>query len=263
MRSIKRQQAIYFRDILRHARATAQKDVEAFDAIVVSLERIGMYLLERAAMLGGSRTCLTQLAEGSPLAVQIPEAFPEYHLSFASLYELVRVGRNAAVHEGALARHVTVHAVEIALILEDALMNGADTVGDYMVRGPVCAAPWHPLSFIRQTLLINSFSYLPVLFGDGDTEQEHDRGWKLLSDLAIARYLRRATSEEDRRRRLARSLKDAIADDPDTVRLEPARICDPRDKIGDVLQDAAHLPVLVSGSAPDEVVGIITPFDLL
>jgi len=44
-------------------------------------------------------------------------------MDFTALYESVRKARNAAVHEGALARHLAVHALEMALVLEDALMT--------------------------------------------------------------------------------------------------------------------------------------------
>ena len=46
-------------------------------------------------------------------------------------------------------------------------MTGLDRIADYMVRGPACACMWHPLSFIRQTMLSSSFSFLPVNAGSG------------------------------------------------------------------------------------------------
>ena len=38
-------------------------------------------------------------------------------------------------------------------------MSELHQVSDFMVRNPVCASMWQPLSFIRQSMLVNSFSY--------------------------------------------------------------------------------------------------------
>jgi hypothetical protein len=68
------------------------------------------------------------------------------------------------LHQGAFARRLTGHAIELSLVLEDALRRSLDSpvVGDYMVRGPICAEPWQPISFIRQRMLANSFSFLTL-----------------------------------------------------------------------------------------------------
>ena len=84
-------------------------------------------------------------------------------------------------------------------------MTGSEKVGDYMVRDPVCAYLWQPISFIRQQMLAHSFSYLPVYV-------EVDPAWKLVSDLLIAKYLR-SISDDDRKTRLAKSLQEAINQD--------------------------------------------------
>ena len=70
-------------------------------------------------------------------------------------------GRNDALHQGACARHLANHAVQLALVLEDALMPSEPKVSDFMVRDAICAAHWQPISFVRQQMLANSFSYLP------------------------------------------------------------------------------------------------------
>src|SRR5439155_14524227 len=119
------------------------------------------------------------LAAVSPLFDSIPQRWRHLHTPFSVLYELVRRGRNAAMHEGASARHLTLHAIELALVLEDALMMGMDQIGDYMVRNPVYAALWQPLSFVRQEMLVNSFSYLPVAI-----EERSGKDWRLVSDLS-------------------------------------------------------------------------------
>lgn len=48
----------------------------------------------------------------------------EQSLGRLALYDLVEQGRNEALHQGAFARHLAEHAIELALALEDALANG-------------------------------------------------------------------------------------------------------------------------------------------
>lgn len=44
-----------------------------------------------------------------------------------------------ALHEGALARHLTVNAIELSVVLEEAIVSELHQVSDFMVRKPVCA----------------------------------------------------------------------------------------------------------------------------
>jgi hypothetical protein len=98
---------------------------------------------------------------------------------------------------------LTDHAVELSIILEDALMTQASKVSQFMVRSVVDAKPWHPVSYVRQQMLTHAFSYLPVWLGDG---------WKLIPEYAVARLLRNAASNIARRQRLAALVSDSIAD---------------------------------------------------
>ena len=85
------------------------------------------------------------------------------------------------MHQGAFARHLTVHAIELAIVLEDALTQLKNPmVSNFMVRNPVCAEMWQPVGLIRQQMLVNSYSYLPVL---------RENHWYLISDADIAMYL--------------------------------------------------------------------------
>ena len=45
---------------------------------------------------------------------------------FSRLYDLVQDARNDALHQGAFARHLTIHAIGLALILEDALRSSEE-----------------------------------------------------------------------------------------------------------------------------------------
>ena len=116
------EQAIYFRDQLREARARALRDAEGFQHVLLCLERIGETLHDSVLSLGLYRVRLSAIAGQSPLAATIPRELSCWHTPFADLYAEFVMARNDAVHQGAYARTLTNHAVALALVLEDALM---------------------------------------------------------------------------------------------------------------------------------------------
>ena len=171
------------------------------------------------------------------------------------LYHLVRNARNAALHESAFARRLTRHAIELCLVLEHALTPMSDRVSDYMVRDPVIAELWQPVSFVRQTMLVNSFSYLPVAPSAEETE------WRLVSDLAVARYIR-GDGSTGQAARLATPLAQAIA--TGGLTRHEAHVCRPDASITAVVRDvSSERPVLVVAADGTRLLGILTPFDLL
>ena len=71
----------------------------------------------------------------SPLSMSVNlEQLMTYHTSFCDLFDELKDARNDAVHQGAHARILTDHAVELAIILEDALMSKFSRVSQFMVR---------------------------------------------------------------------------------------------------------------------------------
>src|SRR5262249_10076879 len=136
----------YLRDELRDARAAALADAEGFSAVLVAIERVGAVSTGQVQALSTYKQSLRDLASVSPLAVQLPVDHPTFHTDFDVLYDLVRTGRNDGVHQGAYARALADHAVQLALILEDALMANAGKVKDFMVRDVAVARPSQPLS---------------------------------------------------------------------------------------------------------------------
>jgi hypothetical protein len=86
-----------------------------------------------------------------------------------------------------------------------------------MVRNPVYAEPWQPTGFIRQQMLANSYSYLPVLGDDGE--------WRIVSDAAIATFLGPERNSETRIKKLASTLREA------SVSLVPAKFADEGDSL--------------------------------
>jgi hypothetical protein len=280
---MERDAAIHFLNQLRKARAAVLRDAEAVDALIHVFERMGMFLRHEIGCLADYAGVLGGVAGLSPLARKVPKQIPEdLHIPFSKLFESVREARNSAMHEGAYARHLASHAVKLALVLEDAItndfesirestastripkntpMNGLGKIRDLMVPNPICAELWQPLSFIRQSMLENSFSFLPVRTSLGG-----ESVWKLVSDLDLARYLRTAGGNEERQRRLVQSL-DEVAKSGD-IQLKDTIRFGPQDSISDLFmrcggqKDWDGLPILVLRSSAD-LLGILTAFDLL
>lgn len=251
---------IFFRDQFREGRAAALRDAEGFQEILFTLERLGMCLTGKILDIGKYSDSIQVLAKRSPLALaeEVPEKWREWHLPFCTTYELVRKARNDALHQGAFARHLTDHVVHLALILEDALMSESTTVHDFMVREPVCAEIWQPISFVRQQMLKNSFSYLPILL-----EKDGQRNWHLLSDTNIVKYLK-SRPEDERKKRLAKTVKEALKDEDGKLETENTQCCSPKTLVSEILDNFKGLPILItSKDHSDRLLGILTAFDLL
>lgn len=240
---------IYFRDLFRDARMKALNNSENFEDLIFALEKLGSFITQTVDGLGNYKDSINNEAKKSVLAEHIPKHLPEFHTDFNSLYELVKDARNSAMHEGVFARHITQHAIEISLIIEDALMSLNGKVKDFMVRNPVCAYEWQPISFIRQNMLANSFSYLPIY---------HNGKWKLISDLQISKYLQSSTSKTQRKKKLSSSFTDSGIIPIDTEAVSAL------DNVKDILENWNGLPICVTLQNSDaEIVGILTPYDLL
>lgn len=101
---------------------------EAFDEIIHTVERLGSYIEGKQLDLGRYREALKCVAERSSLAEEIPNQFRGLLTPFSELQESVRIARNDALHQGAFAqgafaRHLTKHAIDLAIVLEDALSH--------------------------------------------------------------------------------------------------------------------------------------------
>jgi hypothetical protein len=242
---MKREEALYFADQFRSAREVALKDSEAFDGIIHVVERLGQFLFPKGDTLTKYKIELEKLARDSDLAENIPGRFRHILTPFPHLYQLVKIARNDALHQGAFARHLTVHAVELALILEDVLrMQEKPIVSDYMVKNPVCAELWQPIAFIRQQMLAGSFSALP--FRD-------KTGWRLLSDHEVAEHVRKPNT--DRSNQMTQTLLDSGLG-------HKARCIRAEETLENTLQKIRRGPVLVVDKQK-RLLGILTAFDLL
>jgi hypothetical protein len=153
--------------------------------------------------------------------------------------------------KGASARHLTGHAIELALILEDALRKPeteTPVVSDYMVRNPVCAELWQPISLIRQQMLTGSFSFLPL---------QIEGKWWVVSDRAVAAYL--GADWNARKLRLAKRLDEAETE----KELKQEAKCLPGDiSLEEAIEALKDSPLLVIQKGAC-LLGIVTAFDLL
>ncbi len=125
------------------------------------------------------------------------------------------------------------------------------TVADFMVKDVIQAELWQPLAFLRQQMLKNSFSYLPLW--------NLNQGWRPVSDHSLAVALRRKGKREDL---LGMTLEKAIADC--IINPPEARLVKPDEEIQDVLNLLNDRPILIQHpNKQDEIMGIVTAFDLL
>lgn len=243
---------LFFMTELRNARAAALRDAEQFDKLLFAFERLGAYLFGRQASLAKYAACIALLASRAP-GYTVYADRREFHTPFPALYEIVRTGRNGAMHEGAYARHLVSHAIQLAIVLEDALKSKMIAVTDFMVRAPVTAAPWHPLSFVRQVMLMNSFSFIPVR-GVGIRPDE----WQLISDLELARFLSPG-GDKLVKQRLSLAVTDAAQQG---LELTQPVVLEPEADRASALRRLDGNAGVVVGVTRD-ILGIITPFDLL
>lgn len=128
---------------------------------------------------------LAILAVESIVLTELAIDYPGWFSRFDALFDLVKSARNDAMHSGVYARHATAAAIELCIGLEAALMKEQQmprkSVQDFMVKSPVTVESWQPVALARQLMLTHSFSFLPVRV---------DGKWKLISESAMARYMR-------------------------------------------------------------------------
>lgn len=245
--ALSQKQRQFFRDELRHARAAALLNAEGFDPIVVAMERLGGLLNPAGKGFGDYKRVLLEIARVGKHG-EIDGCMPEVISNLDALFASVKTGRNASVHEGAHARHLVRHCVELALAVEDGLMADSRCVADFMVRSPVCAEPWQPVAFARQQMLVNSFSYLPV---------QWEGAWSVLSDRAVARFI---GGQSIPAKALKQTIEEAVASGE--LALESAYCVLPEATVKDVLRETNGGVVLVT-SIHGSLLGIATFFDFL
>ena len=245
---------LYHRDQLRAARYSALADAEGFHSVCFALEALGLRLLGEKAELGKYEPKLRELSQESVVLTEMSTCYAGIFSKFSPLFDLVRSARNDAMHTGVYARHATVAAMELCIGLEEALMKekqlARSLVEDFMVKSPITVEPWQPVAHARQLMLMHSFSFLPVFIGS----------WKLLSEGAMARYMRSDGHWKDL---LSATIECAAANGLDLV---DATVVELKQEVRSLLI-ADH----VSGAqrlwlvqdAYEKLCGVLSPFELM
>lgn len=231
---------------LRDARALILRDTEAFHQAATSLERVGQVLCGQVRNgLGSYKGVLLELAEHAA------DCDPQ---EVNRLFRVVKDARNMATHEGAWARHLSSRLVDLLLILEKSIQMNMNIVKDIMVRNPQIAEPWHIVSHVRNAMLANSFSCLPILVSNK---------WHTVSDLAIMSFLRNPSFHGDLKTRLSYRIDEAI--DEGLIKIIKANECNQNSYLQDIYEKMTTEPILVTDTHNDFpiIVGILTAFDLL
>lgn len=246
---------LYYRDQLRTSRYAALADAEGFQSICYSLEALGMRLLGKRRDLWRYAPPLRALAIKSATLTELANDFPSRFSSFDGLFAQVRIARNDAMHSGVYARHATAAAIEICIGLEEALMTQAEeprtTVADFMVKSAVVLEKWQPVAHARQLMLTHSFSFLPVYMD----------AWKLISEAAVARYLR---GPGDWKTLMSTSVEQSANAG---LTLLDARVVRPDDSAIELLnsvdmdREAARLWLVEE--TPGRLCGVLSPFELM
>jgi hypothetical protein len=120
-------------------------DAEAFDGIIHTIERIGSYISKETLGDQGKHGSLERYKSPFKELIQTTGVEPITRESlglnpthFTRLYDMVTAARNDALHQGPFARHLTSKAIELSIILEEALNTFLyHVVADFMVRNPV------------------------------------------------------------------------------------------------------------------------------
>jgi hypothetical protein len=231
---------------LRDARALILRDSESFHEAAMTLERVGQVLCGKMRKgLGAYEPELIELATSSQT---------QDLCEVARLFETVREARNMAVHEGAWARHLSSRLIDLMLILEHAIASKMKLVKDIMVQTPVVAQDWHLIAHVRQTMLANSFSSLPIF---------QNEKWFIVTDVMVVRYLRGAADKKELADRLSTSLGTAIGHG--AIAPTEATCVPPDAKLAELDSAIDQSLILITEEALDgsRLLGILSPFDLL
>ena len=250
----KREAFVKYRDEIRTARYAVTEKGAGYEIIVQAVERLGAYRWNPGSDagqfgdLGRYREVLMDLVRDFVVTEH-----------FNRVYERVRIGRNAGVHQGAEARPLIQNAVELAIMLEHALRekSGMNKAREVMVSPVVRTYTWEPVAQARQKMLAESYSALPLW---QKKCEGCEGGWSVITADAIVKWLQEAPDRTCRIEREKMQLSGAIREG-----LKTAKAC----KTGP--EEEIELPddgwrggvLLVTNGEQHDLIGIVTAFDLL
>jgi hypothetical protein len=218
----------------------ALRDAEDFTSICFALEELGCRLKEyKASGLG----CYEKQFQTLAASGGMDEA------RFEVLLHHVRMARNDAARQGISARNAAKRTIRLGVYIEGIIMTQLKLVGDVMSGGLPLAQPHHTLSFLRETMLGNSFSFLPYPVSSE---------YRLISDGYIAQLLESAEYSRDKF-----FITTVSQLDPRSIgQLEKAVVLKNIDLLKNVIDENSVYPAVVEADG-GRAVGIITAFNLL
>ncbi len=246
-------ECLELRKRLQKARYQVLEDGENWLGIAQAIEAVGNAIAKEEKVgkgLGKVKPELQQLVkEYHPTTGQGQYEAEEgpFESTFGNLLEEVRKARNDEAHTGAAARAAARIATVVGIYLEDTLMAARDAEKDvkaYIQEEVVRAYTWQRLGECRRLMLTYSFSYLPVKIG---TE------WKILTDVDLAEYLA-VKGADGRKEKVEEAIKNGLNVE-NSAEVKPT-YC--KWKALKKMKGKAAV-VMTEG----DLVGIITPFDLL
>ncbi len=249
---------LHLRKNLQKARYKVLEDGENWLVIEQEVEAVGKAVSESPKPVYGldglKKPLQNFVKKYHPTASQKKEDFE----NFKDLLEEVRRVRNDEAHTGAAARAAAKIATTVGIYLEDSLMvasRAGDKVKAYIQKEVVRVYTWQRLVECRRLMLMHSFSYLPIKIG---------KDWRLLTDVNLAKYLASAKCDREQKKLMWEKVACAIKKEV-KLELEPANKVEQTDSKKCALKKMGGKAAIVTeGKGKNkDLVGIITPFDLL
>ncbi len=131
--------------------------------------------------------------------------------------------------------------------------RAGDKVKAYIQKEVVRVYTWQRLVECRRLMLMHSFSYLPIKIG---------KDWRLLTDVNLAKYLASAKCDGERKKLMWEKVACAIKKEM-RLKLKPANEVKQIDSKACALKKMGGKAAIVTEGENKDLVGIITPFDLL
>ena len=256
-----REAYVKYRNEIRRARHAVTEEGAGYEVIVQAVERLGAYLWNPCSEKGEFGT-LWKYKEKLKNLVKDPAVTTD----FDRVYERVRNGRNAGVHQGAEARPLIQNTVELAIMLERGLreVSKMNEAREVMASPVVRAYTWEPVAQARQKMLAESYSALPLW---RKKCEGFEGGWSVMTADAIVKWLQpvpgdtcRKEREKIRKEREKMQLSEAIGQGLETMK---ACKTGPEDEV--VLPDGGWSGgmLLVTHGEQHDLIGVVTAFDLL
>ena len=250
----KREAFVKYRDEIRKARYAVTEEGAGYEVIVQAVERLGAYLWNPNSKKGD----FGNLGKYKEVLMDLVGDFVVTK-NFDQVYERVRIGRNAGVHQGAEARPLVQNAVELAIVLEHALREKSkmDKAGEIMASPVVRTYTWEPVAQARQKMLAESYSALP-LWRQGCEGGVGD--WFVITADAIVEWLQETSNKTCRIERGKMQLVKAIEKGLKTTK---ACTTGPDEKIKLPEEGWSGGVLLVTNGEQHDLIGVVTAFDLL